>query len=402
MKSTKHVAVLIETSLAYGRGLLSGVSRFHQEHGTWSIDFKPYDLGDSLPDWLSPWQGDGILTRVTDRETARALIETGIPFIDLRGGSRDLGIPAFGPDNRRVSVMAFEHLYERGLRHFAFCGEASGESLYDDERKSTFQKIVQEQDYECHLFKVQHQNQDADDWEVEQKQFVQWLASLPKPVGIMACHDDRGQKVLDACRRGGIPVPDEVAVIGVDNDAYFSGLSVPSLSSVDINSQLIGYEAASLLDSMMRGNKKFDQDMLFKPVGVVARHSTEVSACQDQEIAAAIRFIADHACHRITVEDLAKHVTLSRTVLNRRFKQIVGRTPKAEIVRVQLEHAKRLLLNTDLSVSAVSERVGFTESNFITVFRRSVGQTPRAFRARHGRLFGLGWEQGHWTQDNIL
>jgi len=394
MKPTKHVAVLIETSLAYGRGLLSGVSRFHQEHGTWSIYFKPYDLGASLPDWLSSWQGDGILARVTNGKTAQALIARGIPFIDLRGGSKDLGIPTFGPDNRQVSALAFEHLHGLGLRHFAFCGEATGDNVYDDERKCTYLQIVEEHEYDCHVFKVRRHPQGANDWEVEQQQFIEWLGTLPKPVGIMACHDDRGQKVLDACRRGGLLVPDEIAVIGVDNDVYFSSLSIPSLTSVDINSQSIGYEAASLLDGVMRGEKKFDQDMFFKPAGVVARQSTGVAACVDQEIAAAIRFIAEHACHRITVEDLAQHVTLSRTLLNRRFKQIVGRTPKAEIVRVQLEHAKRLLLNTDLPVSEVGERVGFSETNFITVFRRSIGQTPLAFRARHGRLFGSGWEKG--------
>jgi len=394
MKPTKHVAVLIETSLAYGRGLLSGVSRFHQEHGTWSIYFKPRDLGDSLPHWLSSWRGDGILARVASRKTARALIATGIPFIDLRGGAKDLGIPMFGPNNRQVSLMAFEHLHGHGLRNFAFCGEANGDNVYDDERKCTFQQIVEEHGHDCHVFKVRSQKQNVNDWEIEQKQFVEWLCSLPKPVGVMACHDDRGQKVLDACRRGGFSVPDEIAVIGVDNDVYFSSLSIPSLSSVDINSQSIGYEAASLLDGVMRGKKKFDQDILFKPAGVVMRQSTDVTACADQEIVAAIRFIAQHACHRITVEDLAQHVTLSRTLLNRRFKQIVGRTPKAEIVRVQLEHAKRLLLNTDLPVSEVGDRVGFSETNFITVFRRSVGQTPRAFRARHGRLFGSGWEKG--------
>ncbi len=394
MNSTKHVAVLIETSLACERGLLSGVCRFHQEHETWSIYFKPRDLGDSLPQWLSSWHGDGILARVTNQKIARALIATSIPFIDLRGGSKDLGIPMFGPNNQQVSVMAFEHLHERGLRHFAFCGESTGGSVFDDERKCTFQQVVQEHEYDCHVFKAQGRKQDANDWEVEQQQLIEWLGSLPKPVGIMACHDDRGQKILDACRRGSLLVPDEIAVIGVGNDVYFSGLSIPSLSSVDINSQSIGYEAASLLDRMMRGKKEFDQDMLFKPVGVVVRQSTDVVACTDQEIAAAIRFIAQHACHRMTVEDLAQHVALSRTLLNRRFKQIVGRTPKAEIVRVQLEHAKRLLLNTDLSVSTVGDRAGFSESNFIVVFRRSVGQTPRAFRARHGRLFGLGWEKG--------
>jgi len=393
MKPTKHVAVLIETSLAYGRGLLSGVSRFHQEHGTWSIYFQPRDLGAPLSHWFSSWQGDGILARVTDRKIAQTLIATGIPFIDLGGGSKDLGIPKFGPNNQRVSVMAFEHLHEHGLRHFAYCGEPTGNNIYDEVRKCMFREISQKNECDCHVFKARRRKQDAYDWDVEQQQLIDWLRSLPKPVGVMACHDDRGQQILDACRRDSILVPDEIAVIGVDNDVYFSGLSIPSLTSVDINSPSIGYEASSLLDGVMRGEKNFDQDNFFKPAGVVARQSTDVVACEDQEIAAAIRFVAQHACHRITVEDLAQHVALSRTLLNRRFKLIVGRTPKAEIVRVQLEHAKRLLLNTDLPVSVVGDRVGFSESNFITVFRRSVGQTPRAFRIRHGRLFGNGWEK---------
>jgi len=353
-----------------------GLGRFISSRTTWALRCRiGFPRGAAMEFWP-----------VSDK-TVQLLIDTGIPFIDLRGGSKDLGIPMFGPNNQRICTLAFEHLYGRGLRHFAFCGEPTGYHVYDDERKTMFREIVEEHNFECHSFKYRRCKRDANGWEMEQQQFIGWLRSLPKPVGVLACHDDRGQQILDACHRGGLSVPDEIAVIGVDNDEYLSGLSIPSLSSVDTNSQSIGYEAASLLDSVMRNAKKFDHHMLFEPAGVVARQSTDIAACADPEIATAIRFIAQHACHHLTVDDLAQHVPLSRSLLNRRFKQIVGRTPKAEIVRVQLEHAKRLLLDTDLPVSAVCDRSGFSDAKyFIAVFRKSVGQTPRAFRAQHGRF----------------
>lgn len=395
MKPNKRVAVLIETSRAYGRGLLHGVSRFFSENGSWSTYFEPHDLEVALPAWLKSWDGDGILARITSRKMASALAATGLPLIDLRGGDRSLGLPPFGPNNRSICEMAFEHLHRLGLEEFAFCGEPRGYHYYDDERADFFQEVVKKNGFNCHLFRHRYRKRSAKNWEKDQEHLQAWLKSLPKPIGIMACHDDRGQQLLDACRRGDLRVPEEVAVIGVDNDAFLCGLSIPSLSSIDVNSQRIGYEAALLLDRMMRGKVQFEkpkcsEPRYFEPAGVVVRQSTDIRACDDRQIASAVTFIQQNACRGITVMEVEKQIPLSRSLLNRRFKRIVGRSPKEEILRVRVEIAKQMLIDTGLPIDAISRNTGFSQSKYFTeVFRKRTGSTPLAFRKQQSRHNGL-------------
>ncbi len=178
-----------------------------------------------------------------------ALQATGLPLIDLRGAGRTLGIPPFGPDSITIAEMAYEHLRSLGIVNFAFCGEPRGRHLYDDRREDYFRNFVEADGFSCNVFQHRYHGQTAKSWEKEQEQLAGWLNKLPKPVGVMACHDNNGQQVLDACKRGDLHVPDEVAVVGVDNGEFLCNLSIPSLSSIDVNSERIGYEAAQLLDS---------------------------------------------------------------------------------------------------------------------------------------------------------
>jgi len=381
MQPTCHVAVLIETAREYGRGLLRGVAQFHREYPHWSIYFEQQDLGASLPRWFSSWKGDGILARATNLKTARALHETGLPMIDLRGGTRTLGTPPFGPDNRAISILAFEHLAACGLQHFAFVSEPTGKHVYDDQRREAFQQVVHDHGNQCHVFKSRLGGKSSTKWERHQQQLADWLVAIPKPLGVMCCHDNRGPQVLEACRLAGLDVPNEVAVIGVDNDEFLCGLAIPSLSSVDVNAERIGYEAALMLDRMIRGKAKFTQPMLFPPLGVVARQSTDLVACDDPRIAAAVQLIRQHACNYLKVADIERQLAMSRSSLNRRFKQVVGRSPKQEILRIQIETAKRQLVDSDAPIYVISRRVGFRETKyFIAVFRKLTGMTPRAYR----------------------
>lgn len=390
MKPTKHVAIFVETSRAYGRGLLRGFSKFHQEHGTWSIYFKPHELGADLPPWLKKWRGDGILVRLATPKMVRTAIATGLPFIDLRGAGREFGIPQFGADNESLCRAAFEHLRDHGMRQFAFVGEPFGRHYYDDERRERFIAMVRRHGAVCYDFQHSRRSRNPLSWEQEQRQFIDWLLKLPKPIGVFAVHDDRGLQILEACRIAGIAIPDQVAVVGVDNDEFLCNLAIPSLSSVDLNVERIGYEAAKLLDRMMSHRAKFEHSVGFPPAGVVARRSTDVLTGCDPDITAALRFIREHACQGITVSDVERHVAISRSLFNRRFKQLVGRTPKAEILHTRIERAKQLLIDTQLSIARIATLSGFSVAKyFIAVFNQRVGSTPRAFRNHFGRFNGL-------------
>ncbi len=375
---TRHVALLIETSREYGRGLVRGVTRYHQERGNWSIYFQPQGLGDSPPPWLAQWRGDGILARINDRRMAKQILSTHLPVVDLRGAISDLGIPLLGVDNQAVTKAAFQHLRDQGLRHFAFCGVRPGKNRYDDERCKFFAQQAKEAGHQCHVFSNWT---DSSNWERSQQHVAHWLNDLPKPVGVMTCHDDRGQQVLDACRRVGLQVPSEVAVISVDNDAYLCNLAIPPLTSVDVNPERNGYEAAALLDRLMSGRKPRKRPVYFPPRAVVTRQSTDIVAIDDPDVAIVVRYLRDHACDDISVDEALRQVHVSRSSITRRFKQSMNRTPKAELTRVRLERAKQLLLETDMPVAAIAHRCGFNTANyFFEVFHRHVGATPRTFR----------------------
>lgn len=379
--SLLRVALLIETSREYARGLLRGVADYYRDHGPWSIYFQPHGLDSPPPPWLESWKGDGILARVDDRRMADAILATGIPAVDLRGAYSDLGIPFIGVDNFRVAEVAFEHLKSCGLRNFAFCGTPRGENRNQDWRCDVFVDLVEKSGRKCSVY-LNEQPHQPDNWERQQALIVEWLHSLPKPVGIMACNDDLGHRVLDACRRGGLSVPDAIAVVGVDNDTYLCNLCTPPLSSVDINSDHVGYEAAKLLDALMHGMQSNPEPLLLGPPrGVAARMSTDTLHVDSPEIATAIRYIRKHAIDGISVKDVLKNTSCSLSTLERGVKKKLGCTVSGEITRTKLSHAKMLLSETQQPVNVISQRSGFREAKyFCEVFRKHEGMTASAYR----------------------
>ena len=305
MAKSRRVAVLIETSRAYGRGLLRGVARYNHEHGQWAVYFTPHGLDEPPPAWLRNWKGDGILARIANRRMADAILKTGLPAVELRGALSGLGLPFIGVDNRIVAQLALRHLVECGLRQFGFCGLRRGEYERMDERCDHFVELTQAAGYPCDVFKATPLRRRGPG-DIDRKGLAKWVKGLPKPVGIMVCNDDRGLELLDACRHARVPVPEQAAVISVDNDEYLCGFSIPPLSSVDVAPHGIGYEAASLLDRMMAGRAATQQARVIPPGGVVVRQSTDVLATDDATVAQAIEFIQKHACDRIKIADVVE------------------------------------------------------------------------------------------------
>lgn len=218
-----------------------------------------------------------------------------------------------------IARLAAEHLLERGFRHFAFCGDARFN--WSRWREGHFRARIEAAGHALHRHEPPA---GARDPAAETVALRRWLLELPKPVGILAAYDIRGQRVLDACRGAGLAIPDEVAVLGVDNDELLCELASPPLSSVMPNTLRTGYEAAALLDRMMRGEAVRPVAHLIPPVGLVARQPTDVLALEDRAVAQAVRFIREHACEGINVGDVLQGVTLSRRVLEQRFRRLLG------------------------------------------------------------------------------
>jgi LacI family transcriptional regulator len=378
----RHVALLIETSGSYGRGLLRGVAKYNRDHGGWSTYFHPHGLGDAPPAWLTNWKGNGILARIETQQIADALARTGAAIVNLRGTISTLPFPYVGPDHAQIAKLAADHLLERGLKHFAFCGRPPGIHPGLDERGASFQRHIQTAKYTCQVYTgVSRDGQE--NWEKEQERLAKWIKALPKPVGVMACNDERGLQVLDACRRCSASVPDEVAVVGVDNDEHLCSLSIPPLTSVDVNAERIGYEAAALLDQMMQGKKNVTQTQNLAPRCVVTRLSTDVIASDDPEVNRAIRFIHERAGRGLSVADVLGQVGMSHATLQARMRRAVGRTIHEEIERTRLHHIKELLLTPDMTIKQAAHEAGFSSVQYMTrVFRAAVGETPARFRGR--------------------
>jgi LacI family transcriptional regulator len=207
----------------------------------------------------------------------------------------------------------------------------------------------------------------------------------------MACNDARGRQVLMACRSAGVHVPEEVAVIGVDNDEVLCDLADPPLSSVVPAAERIGYEGAALLERLMRGQRPPSRPLLFDPLGVVTRLSTDTLAVEDARVAAAIRTIRERACDGLNVEGLLEHlagqgVLLSRSTLERRFAEVLGHSPKDEILRVRLGRVQQLLIDTDHPLSTIAALVGVEHHEYLSaLFKARTGETPGRFRRRMGR-----------------
>jgi LacI family transcriptional regulator len=370
---------MIETSLAYGRQLLRGIIRYRRTHRPWSVFFELRELGASPPPWLADWQGDGIICRPTTPALAEQLRKKRIPVVNLNDVHTGLGLPLIESDQEGIGRLAAEHLLERGFRHFGFCGFTGHE--WSSKRQQGFASRLTQSGGILAVYRSPWGGPSAHPWEQEQGQIGDWLRALPRPAGIMACNDMRGQHVLDACQRVQLSVPEEIAVIGVDDDVLLCELSDPPLSSVVPNAERIGYEAATLLDRLMAGEKPAQREWRVAALGVTTRQSTDVLAIDDPQVAAALRYIREQACSGATVADVLRQVPLSRTILERRFRKYLGRSPQGEIRAVQLKRIRQLLAETDLRLDRIAELAGFEHSEYMSVvFKRQTGQTPGQYR----------------------
>ena len=377
----RHVALIVESAVAPRRMMLSGVARYIQEHEPWAVYLKPFGVEKSLPRWLSEWRGDGIIAAVKD-PSSDIVTQRGIPVVDVVGVLGHEHVPLVHTNDRAVGRLGAEHLLERGFRHFGFCEYI--DEFWSAHRREGFQQALSGKDFSCAIYRIPMPGPGAggpDVWEQQQRDLAEWLEDLPKPIGVMATNDLMGQQLLEACQRLQIRVPEQVAVVGADNDEPICRIASPPLSSVIINDHQRGYEAAALLDRMMRGEPAPKEPIYVEPSGVETRGSTDIMAIDDATVVEALRFLREHCCDRINVDDVVREVPLSRSVLERRFRRIVGRSINSEIVRLRINRAIELLTETALELKVVAQRAGFgTQSYMNAVFQAKVGKTPGSFR----------------------
>ncbi len=382
-----QVALLLETSTEYGRGLLRGVLRYSRLHGPWFLHVAPGHLDQALPNGTAR-KLDGIIARIRSREVERRVQSLQLPCVvstlgEWRSRLSLARANEIRTDSASIARMVATHFIEAGFRRLAFCGFVG--CHWSTRRERAFAEATRERGFECSAHRitlanwVQRPNW-MKTWQHEQPPMVRWLKCLRKPVGLMACNDACGREVLQACVTAGLKVPDEVAVVGVDNDEMMCELSSPPLSSVALDLERAGYEAALLLDGLMKGEVQ-GGEVWVRPTHVVSRLSSDAIAQEDPVVARALQFIRDRASQNLAVSEVREEVGVSRRTLERRFMRAINRSVLSEISRRRLERAKRLLLETDMPCYAVAAEAGFGSLNtFNRMFGRREGMTAQTFR----------------------
>ncbi len=370
-----RVALLIETTRSYGRNVLRGIGDYARVHGPWLFYLTSESPVEAMPP-KDEWDGDGIIVQPHQHQGfIEQLARSGLPVVSLSGPPGTGGLPAVRANQDAVAELAMAHFRERGFVRFAYCGNPP-EVMWPPTGQ-LFRLLAERQGYKCDVYQPAYQPQERT---LRLADMSEWLRSLEKPVALLAGSDPRAREVLDACRLAGLHVPEEIAVLGVNDDELFCEMANPPLSSVIHNARRIGYEAAAMLDRLMSGRKALT-DIVVDPLGVRARQSTDLLAIEDSEVAKAVRFIRENATQGIHVDDVLEQVALSRRALEMRFRSAVGRPLHMEIRRVQLERVKELLVTTDYKLEKIAEMTGFSSAQYLAgLFHRVVSMTPGAYR----------------------
>jgi LacI family transcriptional regulator len=377
-----QVLLIFLTRFEESMAMLKGIAHFERTHHLWMAFHDDMARSETDPKWLHSKKWNGVISRHTTPALVAACAERRIPLVDLNDVEPFPGVPKIRPDNVGIGHIGAEHFIERGYQRFGFSGFAN--SSWSRERRDGFVEAVRLADRECAVFDVDYPGDLTPFWDEEQiAKLVAWMRPLPKPIALMACNDMRAQQLISAAHAGGMLVPEEVAVLGANNDLIRCELTHPALSSVAPNPFQSGYRAAELLRDMLAGRKPKVLDQRVEPTGVVTRHSTDVLAINDRNVAAALSFIREQACKGITVGQVLQHAHASRSQMERKFRHHIGRSPQAEIRRVQLRKIRQLLLETDFPLKRIAELTGFEHMEYMCVlFKRMTGEPPGIFRAK--------------------
>ena len=370
----RRVGILLPSDYAFTRQVRVGIAHYAAAHGPWTFSTQDWQAFEPIS-ILDRWDGDGIITLAPDENFVRDIRASGIAAVSVTAGT---SFPTVTMDNAAVGRLAAEHLIKQGHRHFGYVGI---NSVYSRQRQAAFARTIRQAGLQETVYEPVPCERVPWKWQVLQRLLVPWLRSLPKPVGVMACSDYRGRHIIEAAHDCGAIVPDQVAVVGTANDEVICGFCDPPLSSVSIAGERIGYEAARLLDRLMKGGPAPAKPILIPPGGVVVRRSSDMLALADADVAAALRFIRAHGNKSLGVADVLAEVPISRRRLERRFRSVIGHTPWREIRLAQIAHVKKVLAETDMIISSVAAASAFSNARRLcTIFKAEVGMTPGAYR----------------------
>lgn len=372
MGQRQEVMFVVDLSGAYGRGVVRGAGKYARRHSRWTVTVVPtwaMNIIDSRPDVA-------LLIQAASARLGQRLLDEGRVAINVADNEPNHPLTTVMSDNQEIGRRVAEHLLSRGFQHLAYFG--SRDELYARQRHEGFIKAVSATASPVLTRWIEGGNASA-----ARDRTLQWLASLPRPTGVMACNDVWAQVLVEMAIGNGIRVPEDAAVVGVDNDDLVCEMCDVPISSVAVAAERIGFHAAALLADALDGKPLPPGPVMIPPMGVITRQSSDVLAIRDQEVARAVQFIREHATEAIGVDDVVAELRISRRRLEQRFQIALGRTPASEIRRARIERARQMLEGTDVPLARIAVDCGFTDAPRLSkVFRREMGMTPSQYRER--------------------
>ncbi len=380
LNRVKRVALLLETDMAFDRAIARGVGDYIHSHTGWIILMDP--MTEATIEGLRHWAPDGIITSIHLPAIREIATITDIPIVGFGSYSEQqdgyLKFPIVTSNQSEIGRMAARYFINKGLRDFAFCGGTEG-ALWCQQRRIGFIEELAKHGFGCDVYQPDPASTASMPSAIVS--LGNWLESLPKPAGVFVFFDGWARWVLDACVLQDLQVPQQISVLGVDNDRWLCELSQPRLSSIDPNVETAGYTAAEILDKRMSGQPASTSVTYIDPAKVEERDSSSYLAFEDPEVAVAMRYIKEHACDPIAPADVLKVTGMSNSTAYRKFMKSLGRSIHDEIQRVQLERIQQLLTSTNLNVTEAARQAGFLNIRYLTkVFRDATGMTPTEYR----------------------
>mgnify|MGYP001797912105 CR=1 FL=1 len=371
----RRVALLVETSLGSGREILRGIGRYARQAANWQLFHAAGGLANVMPDWIRDWEGDAVIARIQDEKTRDELAKLEIPVIDVLGVCENQ-FPLVHVDDEAIGRFVGQHFLGRDFQHFGFYGIAK--ENWSDRRGAAFAETVREAKT-YHELKIPRQSQAEAPERFHQIQ--EWVKHLPKPCAVMVCSDQRGLELLEACLSEEIAVPEELAVIGVDNDAALCEISDPPLSSIRGGHFNVGIEAARTVDLLLGGKSLSSRTIRIPPNGLVERESSSTHAIEDPVIAKGVSYIRENLAASITNDSIARACGISRTLFQKRFRDAMGLSIREFILERRVERALHLIEGSDITLADVAERSGFRHQEYLgQIIKRSTGKTPGQIR----------------------
>ena len=389
MSSNYKITLMLDLSIHPGRNLMRGIARYSRLHGPWQLNNIWSDLYDSKSrdsDFFKNLRknlinSDGVIIR--EPAAWKYLEGIDIPMI-VASAIKDVEIPASGTimtDSRAIGSMGAGYFIQKGFKRVAFCGLKG--MLWSTHRQEFFFETSKSRELEVFDYSFNYPKTEMQR-ESRINSLTKWIQKLPKPIGIMAANDLCGKLVLDACRNASVNVPQEVAVLGVDNDDIFCELTWPSLSSIELSTEKAGYESAALLEKILKGKKPRKTTIHVEPVVIKERRSTDIVAVEDNLVSEILLFIKENADKPLQSQDIVNAFNISRRSLYSKFKDTLGISIHKAIRKARVDRICKLLIESNLSIKEIAYQSGFADLDHVSrYFKKEKGVSPSQFRSRY-------------------